>query len=95
MAKRKRGPISKKIRDLCYSLSSGRISEDQFKAGVIDIIQQYGYLGHACYQGIALAIAKWCSDLSQEEKRDLWSLLYDVDPRIRKTFEHWVNSMMR
>jgi len=37
MVKRKRGSISKKIRDLCYNLFTGRISEDEFKMEIINI----------------------------------------------------------
>jgi hypothetical protein len=51
-------------------------------------------LGYICYQGIGLAIIKWCADLSQEDKSEVWDLLDEVNPRIRKAFEHWINSML-
>ena len=63
MAKRKRGPISKKVRKLCYDLFARRISENEFKIGIVNIIDE--------------------------------QLADEIDPKIRKAFEHWVHSMMK
>lgn len=80
---------------MCYDLLAGRISEDDFKIGIADIINEYGHLGYICYQAIGLAIAKWSGGISEENKELVWKLADEVDPKIRKAFEHWVGRMVK
>ena len=42
---RKRGPISKKIRNLCYDLKNGIINDSTFKDEIKAIINEYGEKG--------------------------------------------------
>ncbi len=93
MSKKKRGPISKKVENLCYELSSGRINDDTFKQGLKDILDEYGKMGYIL-QGIGMVIGKW---LVQEPKfKDkVWSLANQVDTKIRDLFDKWVDEMKK
>jgi len=95
MGKRKRGPISKKVKRLCYSLFSGDISEEDFKNGIQEIIDEYSYLRHLCYQDIGLAVAHWTSHMDKIKMERLWKLVDEVNPRIKEAFEHWKNTSLK
>jgi len=88
MGNRKRGPISKEIKCLCYELSNNKINENNFKEGIQKIINDYGETGYIL-QGIGMAVQKWCGDNKQ-----IWKLIDEVDIRIRKQFENWLKKMM-
>lgn len=88
MGRRKRGPISKKIRHLCYDLKNGSINDSTFKDEIQAIINEYGERGYIL-QGIGMAIQKWCKG-----NKRVWRLADEVDVRIRRLFENWVEKMM-
>lgn len=102
MSRRKRGPISKEVRNLCYRLFQGRITDNDFKKRIQDIIDKYGQSGYIL-QGIGLAIQKWGVNenghkkwsINEDEykKEKVWQLADEVDVRIRKLFENWVRKM--
>jgi len=92
MGRRKRGPISKKVRDLCRGLFQGRITDSDFKKGIQDIIAQYGQSGYIL-QGIGMAIQKWSIDEDECKSEKAWKLADEVDVRIRELFENWVRKM--
>lgn len=87
MGKRKIGPVSKKIKDLCHGLSGGQISKNDFKKGIQGIIDEYGESGYIL-QGIGIAIQKWYKGNEQ-----VWRLVDETDSRIRKQFENYVEKM--
>lgn len=89
MGRRKRGPISKRIRHLCYDLNSGNIEEITFKDEIRAIIDEHGETGYVL-QGIGMAIHKWCGG---DER--VWRLVDEVDVRIRTLFENWIDKMMQ
>ena len=83
MGRRKRGPISKKIKHLCYNLNSNKIDDNIFKKEIQAIIDEYGKTGYVL-QGIGMAVQKWC-----EGDERVWKLLDEVDVRIKTLFENW------
>jgi len=85
MATRKRGPISKKVKNLCRNLFSRRISEEDFKKGLREIIEEHGRR----YQAIGLAIHKWSMHENERNRKLVWKLADEVDERIRASFIHW------
>ncbi len=87
MRRRKRGPISKKIKYLCYDLSSGMINESDFKEGIQNIIDDNGETGYIL-KGIGMAVQKWCKGNER-----VWRLVDEVDVRIRIQFENWKKIM--
>lgn len=93
MGKRKRGPISKKVRELCCNWSDGRITDGDFTEGVRSLIIRHGETGYI-FQGIGMAIEKWSTKyLSSEDKKQVWKLADEVDSRIRELFKNWVRIM--
>jgi len=93
MGKKRKGPISREVENLCYGLSSVRITDDTFKQGLRDILNEYGQTGYIL-QGIGMVIGKW---LVQEPqfKDKVWSLANQVDTRIQDLFDKWVDGMKR
>lgn len=94
MTKVARGPISKKVRNLCYDLRDGRITDEDFKEGIRNIIICYGETWRV-FQNIGmvphgLKIQKY---LSEADKRRIWRLLDETDYRIREAFEIWKKKM--
>jgi hypothetical protein len=83
MGRRKRGPISKKIKRLWNDLRNGKIDESTFKEEIRAIIKKYGKTGYV-FQGIGMAIQKWCGS---DER--VWRLVDEVDITIRKQLENW------
>jgi len=69
-------------------VKNGKINESTFKEEIQTIIDEYGETGYVL-QGIGMAIQKWCED---DER--VWILIDEVDVKIRKQFENWVEKMM-
>jgi len=92
MAKRKRGPISKRIRILCRRLLRCEISDDAFKEEIKEILDKYGSSGYVL-QGIGLATAKWIEGEDDYKKERVWRLLSEVDIRIKELYERWKEIM--
>ena len=86
MSRGKIGPISKKIRDLCYGLSSKKINEEDFKKGIKGIIDKYGNM----FYQISASMRKWCKD-----NENAWKLANEVDDRIEKAFEKYKEKFIR
>ena len=89
MVRRKRGPISKRIKILCYRLLKDEISGDEFKEEIREILDKYGRTGYIL-QGIGLATSKWMEDRTNYERERVWKLLNEVDDRIKKLYEAWI-----
>lgn len=93
MGKRKRGPISKKVRELCCNWRDGRITDGDFKEGVQGLIIRYRETGYVL-QDIGMAIEKWSTKyLSPKDKKQVWKLADEVNSRIRELFKNWVGIM--
>ena len=93
MSGRRKGPISKKVKHLCYGLFGGRITERDFQNSVREIIDEYGDTGYIL-QGIGMAIQKWSLAEGNSNKQKVWRLADGVDIRIRELFENWAEKMM-
>ncbi len=87
MSRRKRGPISKEVRNLCRGLFQGRITDNDFKGGIQNIIDEYGQARYIL-QGIGLAIQKWSINEDAHKREKVWELANDVNVRIRELFEN-------
>lgn len=95
MGKRKRGPISKKVRELCCNWSDGRITDGDFKEGIRGLIIHYGETGYVL-QDIGMATEKWSTKyLSPESKKQVWELADEVNSKIRELFKNWVRMMSK
>ena len=93
MGKRKRGPISKKVKELCCNWRDGRITDGDFKEGVQGLIIRHGKTGYVL-QGIGMAVEKWSTKyLSPEGKKQVWKFADEVNSRIRMLFDKWLEIM--
>lgn len=94
VARRKRGPISKKVRNLCYDLRDGRIMDEDFQEGIRNIIIRHGET-YRVLQNIGMVPhgLKIQEYLSEADKTRIWRLLDEVDYRIREAFEIWKKKM--
>lgn len=93
MARRKRGPISKRVRELCCYWRDGRITDKGFKEGIQGLIIHHGETGYVL-QGIGMAIEKWSTKyLPPRDKQKVWKLTNEADRRIRELLENWVDKM--
>ena len=85
---RRRGPVSRRVRRLCHNYLAGRISDEEFKNGIKEIIEEYGCTGYVL-QGIGLSIDKWLRGRNKKEKEMVWGLVDEVNAKIRELFEKW------
>jgi len=95
MAKRKRrGPISKAVRNLCSGTLLEPVNKPEFKKGLREIIDEYpSYL-----RQIGMAIQGWIKDYINDilnKKDEIWQLVDEVEPEIRREYEKWANIMSR
>jgi hypothetical protein len=88
IGRRKRGPISKKVKVLCQSLFEGKLGEKEFTQGIQEIINEYGNTGYIL-QGIGMALQKWSSNKNHSKRELVWKLADRVDVRIRNLYERW------
>ena len=88
MSRKKKGPITKKVRNLCYDFYNNRITDNDFKDGILKIIEEYGRSGYIL-QGIGLAIMKWSTNKDELQKKKVWELVNDVDTRIIELLDNW------
>ena len=89
---RRRGPVSRRVRRLCHSYLAGRISDEEFKNGIREIIEDYGRTGYVL-QGIGLSIGRWLQGRNEREREMVWRLADEVDMKIRELFERWRDRM--
>ena len=91
MVKRKRrGPISKAVRNLCSSTFLELVNKPEFKKGLRKSIDEYpSALGN-----IGMAIQGWVRE-HPDKKDEIWQLVDEVEPRIREQFEKRANSYLR
>jgi len=93
MAKRKRrGPISKAVRNLCSGTLLEPVNKPEFKKGLREIIDEYpSYL-----RQIGMAIQGCNKDYINDipnKKDEIWRLVDEVEPEIRQEYEKWANIM--
>ena len=93
--RKKRGPLSKTVKELCFELLHENAAETDFKQGLSDLIHDYSKLGKVCFQDIGMALQKWATEYSPDRVQEVWQLADEVDQRIRKGWAHWRNSMFR
>jgi len=94
MAKRKRGPISKRIRIICRRFRENKISDEEFKEEIRRILFEYGPTGYIL-QDIGLAVSKWTQNWDDHEIEEIWNLLDEVDEKIKEKYETWIKKMMK
>ena len=92
MAKRKkRGPISKTVRNLCLGTLLEPVNKPEFKKGLRKIVDEYQpYL-----RQIGMVIQVWIVEYRHDIRDEIWRLVDDVEPRIRQQYEKWANSYFR
>jgi len=71
---------------------AGRISDEEFKNGIREIIEDYGRTGYVL-QGIGLSIGRWLQGRNEREREMVWRLADEVDMKIRELFERWRDRM--
>jgi len=92
MAKRRRGPISKAVRNLCSATLLDFINKFKFKDGLQSIINEYEpALGNIALQDIGMAIQRWAVEYRLDIKDEIWQLVDEVEPEIRQKYEKWAN----
>lgn len=90
MAKRRIGPISREIRNICSDFSNGKINLDEFKNGVSEVIMRYHDHPGNVYQNVGMALFKW----GQEKKiNDIMKIADEIEPEIKKSFINWASYM--
>ena len=94
MSKRARGDISKKIRDLCFTLSNNKITDTQFKIGIKEIISEYSGMA-VIFQDIGLSIQKESLKYGDVLNQRVWKLADQVDNRIRDSYDKWWQKMQQ
>ena len=92
MSRKKRGPVAKEVRNLYYSLLHGRISEEEFKGAIFEIINVYGDSGYIL-QGIGLTIQSCLQNAKDSEREKVWGLVCETDIRIWVCFDNWVRKI--
>jgi len=92
MTKRKRGPISKVVKELCVNLCLMNGSDADFKDGLRKLV-----LTDASSHAIGASLQKWvvefCKDDAERER--VWRLADQVDIRIRKAWEKYRGDFLK
>ena len=92
-AGRNRGRLTAAIRMLLNLLHGRKVTEDQFKARLSSLIDQYSYLGTVVYQDVGLALRRWITSRYEGEVAQYWQLADEVNPQIRRALDHWLKAM--
>ena len=84
MTKRKRGPISKVVKELCVNLCLMNGSDADFKDGLRKLVHT-----DASLHAIGASLQKWAVELCKDDIDRVWRLADEVDPRIRKAWQKY------
>lgn len=82
MDRKKPGPISKAIKDLCIQLCLMNGSEAEFKDGLTKLIHT-----GASFHSIGTSLQKWTLELCKSDPERVWKLADQVDIGIRKAWQ--------
>ena len=83
MSGRRRGPISKEIKSLCYKLHGGSITDGDFKERIRAIIDRYQPTGYIIMD-IVVAAHKWSMEIDEHFMDKVLELLKDAHPKLRE-----------
>lgn len=81
-ARRKTGPISKAVKQLCVKLCLMNSSEAEFKDGLRKLVHT-----DASFPAIGTSLQKWTLELCKDDPQRVWKLANEVDVRIRQGWE--------
>lgn len=84
MARKKYGPISKVVKELCIQLCLMNGSEAEFKDGLRKLIHT-----DASFHAIGTSLQKWTVELCKDDPERVWKLADQVDIRIRKAWQKY------
>ena len=84
MARKKYGPISKAIKELCVRLCLMNGSEAEFKDGLRKLVHT-----GASFDAIAKSLRKWSLEICRDDPERPWRLADQVDMRIRKAWQKY------
>lgn len=93
MARRKRGPISKEIRNVCNDYSMDKIDREELKNYIKKIIDVYQDYPGSIYQNIGMALAKWGKERAMLTEEEIWALADEVNPQIKQAYYNWIAAM--
>lgn len=82
MVKKKSGPISKVVKELCVKLCLMNGSEAEFKDGLRKLAHT-----DASFHAIGTSLQKWAVELCKDDIDRVWRLADQVDVRIRKAWQ--------
>jgi len=81
-ARRKPGPVSKPVKELCIKLCLMNGSEAEFKDGLRKLVHT-----DASFHAIGTSLQKWALELCKDNTERVWKLADQVDIRIRRAWE--------
>ncbi len=84
------GEMRSEVRDLCWRLSNGSISEQDFKDGIRRLLDRYGLTGYMV-QNVGLAVD--AAVAAGPRKDRIRQLVEEVVPEARARVESWVLSL--
>lgn len=90
--------LSTDVRQLCKKYETNQISESEFKNELIEIISKYSGQSRL-YQNIGEAVQSHFfpnEDFKLEiPKNDIWKMIEEVEPRIKKEYLNWAEAMKK
>ncbi len=94
MIKRKRrGPISKAVRNLCSATLLDPIDKSKFKDELREIVNEYKMAsGNRVFQSVGMVIQNWAVEYPRDKPKieETWQLVDAVEPKIRQAYDKYV-----